>query len=171
MEFASFFVVRTQGRLPKISVFNNNNVESGFRMGFFNSERDRGVYQWLFRLAALVIGGVVLFSAVTDHRTATRLKTVGRFALADPIDSYTRQIRAGSTVYTARVTFYTAAGRPVSQYHRVPKEAIDQFKRGAQVRVIYDPETPSRFAFENEVSDWSVAGMGAGLLLLGLLVL
>lgn len=157
--------------MPKIHSFNNNRVESDFRMGSFNSERDRGVYQWLFRLAALIAGLAILVSTVTEHRSATRLKTVGRIALVDPIDSYTRQIRAGSTVYSARVTFYTATGRPVSQYHRVPKEAIDQFKRGGQVRVIYDPERPSFFAFENEVADWSAAGIGAGLLLVGLLVL
>lgn len=140
-------------------------------MDLFNAERDRGVYRWLFRLAALIIGAAVMFSAVTDHRSATRLKTVGVVALADPIDSYTRQIRAGTTTYAARVTFYTAAGHPVSQYHRVPKEAIAQFRRGGQVRVIYDPDTPSQFAFENEVADWSGAGIGAGLLLVGLLIL
>lgn len=130
----------------------------------FNSGKQRTGRQKFFRVAAFIAGIVFLVILGQEHLKESRIRSNGELATIEPIDGYTRRHRKGSTTYTAEITFETSKGRKVSQKHSIPKDAIDELERGGEVKVIYDPDSPSNFVFEKADSDWMPALVGGGFI-------
>jgi len=133
--------------------------------------RERSARQWIFRIAAIVVGLTALVFGMKEVSAARRLRSVGEVAVVQPIGGYTAHKSRGSTTYTAEFRFETTTGRKISKKHSFPEELLPELERGAPINVLYDPQNPSDFMFESEGASWLPVGMGVGFIAAAVLLL
>jgi len=123
------------------------------------------------RIVGALLGLVVLVMSVQDRRALSRTQSHGKTAIAEPVGTYTERRSRTGTTYTGTFTFKTEGGQTFTVKRSFPEEVLMDFKRGAPVKVMYDPRDPSEFVWEKERGSWWGVGLGLGVLLAALFLL
>jgi hypothetical protein len=105
-----------------------------------------------FKFLGIAAGIVFIVVGYKEKSQFAHIKSVGKTAIVDPIDSYTEHRQGGNYQYYAEFTFITDSGTVIKQKHKFPKEVIEDFKNGRPVNVLFDPKNPSDFIFEKDKS-------------------
>lgn len=103
-----------------------------------------------FKVLGMIVGLAFVMLGYSQYTTAQKLKEHGKVAIVDPISGYTEHTRNGSVSYSAEFRFKTDQGVEIVATHNFPKELISDFEENNPVKVIYDPDSPSQFAFEQQ---------------------
>ncbi|MBC5786148.1 DUF3592 domain-containing protein [Ramlibacter sp. USB13] len=125
----------------------------------------------VFKVLGVIAGLVFLGVGVSERQNLGRVKRTGQEAVVAPIANYTEHRSRGMTTYTAEIRFKTVEGREVTKRSSFPAEALDDFRSGQPVKVLYDPRDPYEFVFEKQKPSWLLIGGGIAMALAALVLL
>lgn len=128
-------------------------------------EATKHLRKTIFRLLAIVAGATMLAIGFQEKAAIDHVQSVGKVAVVEPVDSYTRRKSKGMDTYSADFTFTTEDGRVIKKRRPFPELLLADFQNGVPVKVLYDPANPADFVFEKEQPDWLPMGMGAAFII------
>jgi hypothetical protein len=119
-------------------------------------------------LAALAVGGYLVYTGVKEYRNSKRLVNEGKSAVAKVTDKDMTTGRKGRRSYYVSVEFKPEAGQQVEQRLQVSSGDYDSATVGGTVPVQYLAENPSVCQVGNKAQvKWTNLAIGAFLSLFG----
>jgi len=119
-------------------------------------------------LAAVAVGGFLVYSGVKEYRNSKRLVNEGKAVAANVTDKDMSTGRKGRRSYYLAVEFKTEAGQEVKERLRVASADYDAANIGGTVPVHYLAEDPSICQVGNKAQvKWTTFVMGAFLAVAG----
>jgi hypothetical protein len=119
----------------------------------------------IFKVIGVIVGLFFAYSGFSERSNLNHIRSVGKIAIVQPIDSYTKR----KSIYSAEFTFITEGGEKVTQRHSFPQELLKDFDSRTPVRVIYNPSNPREFIFEKESASWLTVVTGLGIAIAALI--
>lgn len=123
--------------------------------------------QWSTPLGAVFIGllgATLIYTAATESLHLVHVRAVGKAAVVEPIEQYTRHRVRKVTTFSALIGFTTERGEHVQRERTFPNELLADFEAGHPVTVLYDPAQPTQFVFARDDWPWFEIITGLGLL-------
>ena len=119
-------------------------------------------------LAALAVGGFLLYTGVKEYRSSKRLVNEGKSVAAKVADKDMTTGRKGRRSYYLNVEFKTEAGQEVDERLQVSSGDYDSATVGSTVTVHYLADDPSVCQVGNKAQvKWTSLAIGAFLALVG----
>ena len=119
-------------------------------------------------LAALAVGGFLIYSGVKEYRNSKRLVNEGKSVAAKVTDKDMSTGRKGRKSYYLNVEFKTEAGQEVEERLRVSSGDYDSATLGGTVAVHYLADDPSVCQVGNKAQvKWTTFVIGAFLAVVG----
>ncbi|BEU94612.1 DUF3592 domain-containing protein [Acidovorax sp. DW039] len=123
------------------------------------------------KIACVGIGAAFLIFGYQDYSRNKSLHKRGAAAVVEPISKYTEHSRRGSKTYTAEFDFTTSSGQKIHKSSSFPEAALNDFKAGKPVKVLYDERNPYEFVFEKDDPSWWPMLLGVAIAIGGVLFL
>ena len=119
-------------------------------------------------LAAVAVGGFLVYTGVKEYRNSKRLVKEGKAAVAQVTDKDMSTGRRGRKSYYLAVQFKTEAGQPVDERLQVSSGDYDSATVGGTVPVQYLVDDPSVCQVGNKAEvKWTTFALGAFLAAVG----
>jgi hypothetical protein len=104
----------------------------------------------LLKIVGVIVGIVFVGYGLTERSAFSHIKSIGKPAVVEPIQSYTKR----KSTYAAEFTFLTEKGQKITKKQSFPSELVADFEAQVPVKVLYNPANPSEFVFEKESASW-----------------
>ena len=119
-------------------------------------------------LAAVAVGGFLIYTGVKEYRNSKRLVKEGKAAIAQVTDKDMSTGRRGRKSYYLAVQFKTEAGKPVEERVQVSSSDYDSATVGGSVPIQYLADNPSVCQVGNKAEvKWTTFAIGAFLSVVG----
>ncbi len=119
-------------------------------------------------LAAVAVGGFLVYSGVKEYRNSKRLVNEGKSVAAKVTDKDMSTGRKGRRSYYLAVQFKTEAGQPVEERLRVSSGEYDAATVGGTVPIHYLADDPTVCQVGNKTQvKWTTFAIGAFLAVVG----
>jgi|GEM_PF-3980301 hypothetical protein len=119
-------------------------------------------------LAALAVGGFLVYAGVKEYRQSKRLVNEGKSAVAKVTDKDVTTGRKGRKSYYLNVEFKPESGQPVAERLQVSSSDYDSASVGSTVPVQYLADNPSVCQVGNKAQvKWTTLAIGAFLAVVG----
>ena len=119
-------------------------------------------------LAALAVGGFLIFLGFKEYRNSKRLVKDGKAVVAKVTDKDMTTGRKGRRSYYMNVEFKTEAGQQVDERLKVSSSDYDSAPVGGNVQVHYLPDDPTICQVGNQAQvKWTTFVIGAFMTLVG----
>jgi len=128
-------------------------------------ERKASPRNTLFRLLAVVVGAAILAIGFQEKASIDNVRVVGKVAVVEPVETYTRRKSKGRETFSAEFTFTTQEGKVIKKRRPFPRVLLADIQNHVPVTVLYDPANPSQFVFEKEQTDWLPLGIDTAFII------